>query len=146
MNIPNVFRVLYIGVFSGILLGLVLKLIESLTEVRVYTLLLNVDFIPFIGSIMWGETLEFVFHVLISISIAFIFVYLAHQFHIGESLPKLFLLSFIICLPTFPLYFLLSSLAIKEVPVWNDWLAFIYWGFAHFIYVWTLPVLYKKIY
>ncbi|WP_019416083.1 hypothetical protein [Paenisporosarcina sp. TG20] len=146
MNIPNIFKVLYIGVFSGILLGLVLKLIESLTHVRVYTLLLNVDFIPFIGSIMWGETLEFIFHVLISICTAFIFVYLAHQFHIGDSNPKLFLLSFIICLPTFPLYFLLSSLAIKEVPVWNDWSALSYWVLAHLIYVCILPILYKKVY
>ena len=50
-----------IGMFSGIILGLCLKWIEWLTGKQVYTLLLNVDFIPIIGPIQWPEWVEFVF-------------------------------------------------------------------------------------
>ena len=42
---------LYIGIFSGILLGLLMKFIQSVTNVKVYTLLLNVDFIPIFGKV-----------------------------------------------------------------------------------------------
>ncbi|WP_017379527.1 hypothetical protein [Paenisporosarcina sp. TG-14] len=144
MTRPTILKALYLGVVSGILLGLLLKLIESITTVRVYTLLLNIDFIPIIGGIAWGETVEFIFHVLVSIVIAFVFVYLVIRLRIEKSFSKLLFLSFILCLPTFGLYFLLSSLAIKDVPAWNDWLAFTYWSVAHLFYVWVLPVLYKK--
>lgn len=144
MTRPTILKAFYLGVVSGILLGLLLKLIESITTVRVYKLLLNIDFIPIIGGIAWGETVEFIFHVLVSIVIAFVFVYLVIRLRIEKSFPKLLFLSFILCLPTFGLYFLLSSLAIKEVPAWNNWLAFTYWSVAHLFYVWVLPVLYKK--
>lgn len=135
---------LYIGIFSGILLGLLMKFIQSVTNVKVYTLLLNVDFIPIFGKVQWPETVEFLFHVIISIVITFVFIALAERLHIQDSLPKLWVLSFLLCLPTFGLYFILSKLAIKEVPVWNDWQAFGYWSIAHLFYVWLLPILYKK--
>ena len=136
---------LFIGLLSGILLGLILKSIEHFTNVGVYTLLLNVDFLPIMGSIKWSESAEFFFHVLISIIIAIVFVNLAQRFKIEEHFYQLLLLSFLICLPTFLLYFILSSLAIKEVPAWNDWIAFTYWSFGHLIYVWIMAFLYKKI-
>lgn len=135
---------LYMGIGSGILLGLLLKLVESVSQIRVYTLLLNVDFIPIIGQIKWSEPIEFLFHVIVSICIAFVFIYLAEILHLKKSLFKLWLLSFILCLPTLGLYFILSVSAIKAVPAWNDWLAFTYWTIAHLIYAWVLPLLYLK--
>jgi hypothetical protein len=144
LGIRRILTFLYIGVFSGILLGLLLKIIESFSHVRVYTLLLNVDFIPFIGQIKWSEPIEFLFHLIISICIAFVFIYLANHLNFEKSLPKLWLMSFILCLPTLGLYFVLSVLAIKEVPAWNNWMAFTYWSIAHLIYAWILPLLYLK--
>lgn len=135
---------LYMGIGSGILLGLLLKLVEFVSQIRVYTLLLNVDFIPFIGQIKWSEPIEFLFHVIVSIIIAYVFIYLAEILHLKKSLFKLWLLSFILCLPTLGLYFILSVSAIKAVPAWNDWLAFTYWTIAHLIYAWVLPLLYLK--
>ena len=136
---------LYIGIVSGLLMGLFLKLIESITGFLVYTLLLNVDFLPLLGRFNWIEPIEFLFHLLVSIFIAFIFIYFVETMHIGSNFPKSLFLSFIICLPTFSSYFVLSGLAIKDVPKWNDWLAFAYWCMAHLFYMWMLPVLYKKL-
>jgi hypothetical protein len=144
MTKQKIISSLYMGIGSGILLGLLLKLVEFVSQIRVYTLLLNVDFIPFIGQIEWSEPTEFLFHVIISISIAYVFIYLADLLHLKKSLFKLWLLSFILCLPTLGLYFILSVSAIKVVPAWNDWLAFTYWTIAHLIYAWVLPLLYLK--
>jgi hypothetical protein len=129
---------------SGIFLGLLLKLIESISQIRVYTLLLNVDFIPIINQIKWSEPIEFLFHIVISIFISFVFILLADLLNLQKSLDKLWLLSLILCLPTFGLYFVLSLLAIQEVPAWNDLPAFTYWTIAHLIYAWVLPLLYLK--
>ena len=46
---------LWIGFWSGLILGLLLKWIQSVTGEQVYTLLLNVDFIPLIGDVQWSE-------------------------------------------------------------------------------------------
>jgi hypothetical protein len=129
---------------SGIFLGLLLKLIESISQIRVYTLLLNVDFIPIINQIKWSEPIEFLFHIVISIFISFVFILLADLLNLQKSLDKLWLLSLILCLPTFGLYFVLSLLAIQEVPAWNYLPAFTYWTIAHLIYAWVLPLLYLK--
>ncbi|MFX3674238.1 MAG: hypothetical protein ACE3JQ_07310 [Paenisporosarcina sp.] len=144
-NSRSIILSLFIGLLNGIVLGLILKSIEHFTNIGVYTLLLNVDFIPIFGSHDWSETTEFFFHVFISIVITFVFVNLAQRFKLGKYFKQLMLLSFLICLPTFILYFILSELAIKEVPIWYDWKAFTYWSVGHFMYVWTLAFLYKKL-
>ncbi|WP_245827539.1 hypothetical protein [Paenisporosarcina indica] len=126
------------------MMGLLLKLCESITEINVYTLLLNVDFIPLIGHIDWVEPIEFLFHLLISIVIAFIFIISVEFLQFRGQFPSLWFLSFIICLPAIGSYFILSDLSNKEVPQWDDWLAFTYWCVAHVFYMWLLPLLYKK--
>jgi len=138
----NIGNSLYIGAFSGVLMALLLRVIEAITDVRVYTLLLNVDFIPFIGQIPWPEPIEFLFHLVISIGITFIFIHLADRLKFRDSFSNYLYLSFILCLPAICLYIPLSALAIKGVPKWNDWTAFTYWCIAHFVYIWLLPIFY----
>ncbi|MET1013437.1 MAG: hypothetical protein ABWX61_02875 [Paenisporosarcina sp.] len=145
MDRQTILLAIYIGLTSGILLGLFLKLIEKITGILVYTLLLNIDFIPGIESIKWAESLEFFFHVLVSILISFVFVYLVIKLQIGQNFKKLLGLSFLLCIPTFALFFILSLLAIKEVPAWNDWDAFGYWTLTHLFYVWLVATLYIKL-
>jgi hypothetical protein len=59
------------GLLSGIVLGLFLKIIQSITNLKVYTLLLNVDYVPFLKSIHLPEIVEFILHLMISIILAF---------------------------------------------------------------------------
>ena len=125
-------------------MGLLLKLCETITEINVYTLLLNVDFIPHIGHIDWVEPIEFLFHLLLSIVIAFVFIILVEYLRFRGQFSSLWFLSFIICLPAIGSYFILSNLSNKEVPQWNDWQAFTYWCVGHVFYMWLLPLLYKK--
>jgi ribose/xylose/arabinose/galactoside ABC-type transport system permease subunit len=118
---------------SGIILGLCLKWIEWLTGKQVYTLLLNVDFIPIIGPIQWPEWVEFVFHLLIAVVIGIVFVYIVGKLN-NMSIRKIVLCSFLLTLPTIPLYFPLTLLALKPTPAVDDAVAIFYWTAGHLIF------------
>ncbi len=118
---------------SGIILGLCLKWIEWLTGKQVYTLLLNVDFIPIIGPIQWPEWVEFVFHLLIAAAIGIVFVYIVGKL-INMSIRKIVLCSFLLTLPTIPLYFPLTLLALKPTPAVDDAVAIFYWTAGHLVF------------
>jgi len=138
----KVLKGIWIGFWSGLLLGLLLKWIQRVTGEQVYTLLLNVDFIPFVGKINWSEPVEFAFHLAISLLISIAYVYLAKRRN--YSFGQLTLLSLLLCIPTFILFFPLSSLAIRtDVPALTDVGAYLYWILAHLTYALALPVLYK---
>ncbi|MDQ0427899.1 uncharacterized membrane protein YjjP (DUF1212 family) [Planomicrobium stackebrandtii] len=133
---------LWIGFWSGLILGLLLKWIQSVTGEQVYTLLLNVDFVPVIGSVQWSEITEFIFHMIIALVIGVVFVYVAKRRN--YSFGQLVLISLLMSAPFPFLYFLLSWLAVEaEVPAATDWSAFLYWIFAHLTYALLLPILYK---
>ncbi|MGE6368518.1 hypothetical protein ACQKDD_06200 [Planococcus kocurii] len=133
---------LWIGFWSGLILGLLMKWIQSVTGVQIYTLLLNVDFVPVIGTIQWSEVTEFIFHMTISLIIGVVFVYLAKRRN--YSFGQLVLISLLMSVPFPFLYFLLSYFAIEaNVPAVTDWGAFLYWVFSHLTYSLLLPILYK---
>lgn len=68
-------QVLIIGILTSFILGLFLKLLEVITNLKVYTLLLNIDFIPILGDINFPEGIEFSFHIIVSVILAFVFNY-----------------------------------------------------------------------
>lgn len=133
---------IWIGFWSGLFLGLLLKWIQAVTGEKVYTLLLNVDFIPLIGNIEWSEVSAFIFHLAISLIFGIIYVYMAKRRH--YSFGQLTLLSLVLCIPLYLLYFPLSSLAeTAEAPSFADAGAIMYWMFGHLAYALVLPILYK---
>ncbi|MDX5474948.1 MAG: hypothetical protein LPK00_05360 [Bacillaceae bacterium] len=130
------------GLISGILMGLLMKLFQILFQKEVYTLLLNIDFIPYIGTITFSETVEFIFHLLIALIIGIVFVFIAEIYKL-VTLSKLFLLSFILTFPTVFLYFPLTILAIKETPDVADYLALTLWTIAHLFFALFIPIFYR---
>ncbi|TWT07397.1 hypothetical protein FQV26_06180 [Planococcus sp. CPCC 101016] len=133
---------IWIGFWSGLILGLLLKWIQSVTGEQVYTLLLNVDFIPIIGNVQWSEVTEFIFHMSISLIIGVVFVYISKRRN--YSFGQLVIISLLLSVPFPFLFFLLSWLAVEaNVPAVTDWGAFLYWVFAHLTYSLLLPILYK---
>ena len=129
------------GLISGILMGLLMKLFQLMFHKEVYTLLLNIDFIPYIGTITFSETIEFIFHLLVSILIGIIFAFITERYKLVR-LSKLFLLSFILTFPTIFLYFPLTILAIKETPSVTDYLAITLWTIAHLFFSLFIPICY----
>ncbi|MGD7043545.1 hypothetical protein [Jeotgalibacillus proteolyticus] len=131
-----------LGLLSGFLLGFILKGMEAATSLKVYTLLLNIDFIPIIGDILWPEWIEFLFHLIIAVIIGIVYWYGAQKI---TGWAKLIVFAFLLTFPVIFLYFPLSFLAIKEVPEPGNMIAFGLWSTAHFIYMFSLPVFYLLI-
>jgi hypothetical protein len=130
-----------IGIISGILLGLLFKSLQSQTGIKVYVLLLNIDFIPFLGEIRWSELTEFLFHLIISCMIGILFTFSIHYFNLSGL--TLWMLAFGLTLPALLLYFPLSSMAIKEVPAPYDPGGITLWLTGHLVYIVSLPLLYQ---
>ncbi|SER86466.1 hypothetical protein SAMN04487944_111106 [Gracilibacillus ureilyticus] len=99
-------------------------------NVKVYTLLMNVDFLPFFEGRVFPPILEWIFHLLIAWIIAFFYlVLLKPKYKIRKSLLAC-LLSFIAAMSYFPL----TVLAKKETPAVDNATAVIFWFSGHAIY------------
>ncbi|ARF14090.1 hypothetical protein [Sporosarcina ureae] len=66
----------WIGIVTGIFLAVFLKAVQSLTGHKVYTLLLNVDYIPIIKEYAFPEVIEVFFHLIVSVVLCIILVML----------------------------------------------------------------------
>lgn len=138
----KVLKGLWIGFWSGLILGLLLKWMQAVTGVRNYELLLNVDFIPLVNQVNWSELTEFVLHLIISLVIGIVYVYIAK--HRRYTFGQLTIISLLLTLPTYILFFPLAMLAVEaDVPEPTDMGAFLYWILAHLTYALLLPILYK---
>ncbi|WP_421384382.1 hypothetical protein ACOJQI_07055 [Bacillus salacetis] len=115
-------------------------MVESLTNQKVYTLLLNIDFVPLLGTIEWPEAIEFFFHLVVSWLLGLTFYYLSCRW--GSGFKQRWFLAASLTIPALFMYFPLSVLAIKEVPEVNNWEAFLYWIIAHFLFMLSMVLLY----
>lgn len=113
---------------------------QILTGIKVYVLLLNVDFIPVFGETNFSEWIEFLFHLVISCVIGVLFVYLMERLNVSGK--GSWVLSLALTIPTVFLYFPLSHLAIKEVPGLMYGEAIFLWTAGHLLYALSLPPLY----
>lgn len=132
----RIFQGAVTGLISGTVLGLFLKLVETITNLKVYTLLLNIDFI-YIGYI--PEILEFIVHLAVSVMIGIIFVFLTHFLKLVKVKQQV-LLSCFLTVPTVFLYFPLTILSIKETPELLDFTAILWWTLGHLLYALILPI------
>ncbi|MGB7998675.1 MAG: hypothetical protein WCF60_01035 [Anaerobacillus sp.] len=130
------------GTISGIVLGLILKSIQAITGELVYTLLLNVDFIPIIGGKNLPELIEFGFHLIISLIVGIVFSFVSFHFFKDRNKAQA-ILAYVLTLPTVFLYFPLTYLAIKPTPDLFNMTAFSYWTFGHVIYAGVLFAVYR---
>ncbi|WP_411345588.1 hypothetical protein ACE3MZ_06190 [Paenibacillus sp. WLX1005] len=114
------------GLVSGIILGLVLKWIQYGTGALVYTLLLNVDFVPVLPDVL-PEWLEFAMHLVVALVLGVLFRLWISRWHhpwlagltLGAASSLLF----------FPL-----AMMSDRVPAVNDGQAYMYWLIGHLVY------------
>ena len=67
MNKQLIFQACTAGILAGFLLGFSLKLIQEISGLLVYTLLMNVDYIPVLKQFQFPEWIEFSFHLVVSV-------------------------------------------------------------------------------
>lgn len=130
-HIKAIVKSLVGGLVSGIALGLFLKWIQFHTNLKVYTLLLNVDYVPILKNIQFPEIIEFGLHLVISIMLALIFnVYINRRSLKKEVIHRLVLrVSLIVGLLLYP-----TTLLSERTPSITDAYAFLVWMAGHWIY------------
>ncbi|WP_134701759.1 hypothetical protein [Ammoniphilus sp. YIM 78166] len=129
------------GVVSGSLLGLLLKLVEHYSHIRVYTLLLNVDYIPLLNQFFLPELIEFSLHLLVSVGLSIILLYILEKKEVGklEGFQVVFVVSLLIGLLLYPT----TSLS-SRTPALTDGLAWIYWLLGHGLYGGVLGLMLRR--
>ncbi|WP_286182645.1 hypothetical protein [Bacillus sp. ISL-55] len=108
-----------------------LKLVQSLTNLKVYTLLLNVDYIPILKDLKLSEVVEFGLHMVISIGLAFVldFYMIRKNFH-KEAITRFVIsVSLIVGLLLYP-----TTLLSERTPPISSAYAFLFWMAGHWIY------------
>lgn len=128
------------GFISGSIMGVAMKGLEAVFSKKIYILLLNVDFIPFIGNRNLPELVEFLFHVLIAVFIGIIFAWLMEKKANSKTSP--YICSLLLTLPTVFLYFPLTILAKKDTPPVDDLISFSLWTIGHILFAILIPIFY----
>lgn len=119
------------GIASGILLGLFLKVIEHITSLEVYTLLLNVDYVPVLKEMKLSEPIEFALHLVISVllSIALAVFLKQKNWSRGRSLFWVSLVCLTVGLVLYP-----TTVLSVHTPELSDFAALLFWLAGHLLY------------
>ncbi|MFS0836768.1 hypothetical protein [Paenibacillus sp. 1P03SA] len=137
-GIMLVLRGFAFGLVPGIVLALLFKAVEYLAGPRVYTLLLNVDFIPGLGGNL-PEWFELTLHLAVSVLIGFLYAFLLGR------LGKPWLPGLLLGIAPIPLFIPLTQLAVSaKTPGLSDVNAMIWWIAGHLLYGMILALLGRK--
>lgn len=125
----RILHLFWIGIVTGTIFGLLLKGIQAISGKKVYTLLLNVDYIPWFRDRVFHEFVEFSFHLIISIVVVFVLYWLFKKTHMeNRIMPYVFANGFIA-------FMLFTTTALSDrTPDVLDAQAFGFWLVGHIIY------------
>ncbi|MFC4558191.1 hypothetical protein ACFO3D_08195 [Virgibacillus kekensis] len=127
-----------VGLIAGLILGGLLKMAEQLTGKKVYTLLMNVDYIPVIRKWNMTGAQEFMLHLVVAVLLVFtLYILLKKYYH-----PLTLYIS--INLIVGGLLYLTTVLSART-PELTDMEAFSYWMLGHFIYGLSVGIMVRKI-
>lgn len=134
-------RGLLIGTMSGIILAGFFKFIEIFIHIPLYTLLLAIDFVPFLNRLQGGEAFEFCLHMAISLFIGVVYVWICT---IRRS-KKYYTISFLLTLPTFFLYFPLTTLSHRTTLTPTAITPALLWIAGHLLFSYCMAFFYKHL-
>lgn len=119
------------GIISGVALGVFLKIIENVTGIKVYTLLLNVDYVPVLNKVELTEWAEFTLHLIISIMLSITMQYYLQQkkWAKKEKVKLVMVVSLVIGLLLYP-----TTILSERTPELTDLNAFLIWMTGHGLY------------
>ena len=132
---------MFTGVVAGLVLGLFLKIVEHLTNKRVYTLLLNVDYFPVLKNYHFPEVIEFAFHLIISLLIAGCLFALRNRLNWTNTALIVYstISQLIIGCVLYP-----TTMLSDRTPVVTDAIAFSWWLIGHILYGLLVGILLRK--
>lgn len=121
----------FAGLLAGILLGLFLKFVESATGLKVYTLLLNVDYIPILKDIKVSEIIEFLLHLIVSVVLGVLLHInlIKKDFPIKQKVRFVVKVSLLIGLFLYP-----TTMLSDRTPEITSAYSFFFWMVGHGLY------------
>ncbi|MGN7408686.1 MULTISPECIES: hypothetical protein [unclassified Sporosarcina] len=128
------------GLIGGLILTFLFKWIESATGEKVYTFLLNVDYIPVVGDITFQEWIEVFFHLVVSVSVAlgFYLLYRLRPSWKKRAITICAVGSVIIGIALFP-----TTALSDRTPEITDGLSFLYWILGHALFGAVLGIFFR---
>lgn len=130
------------GMIAGLVLTLFLKVIQFMTGYKVYTLLLNIDYIPILNVFKFPEIVEVIFHLIVSVVLATVLILILRQLPTISSITIIALcifVSFIIGGLYFP-----TTIFSERTPPLSSLPSFFYWMVGHVLYGSILGILFSS--
>ncbi|WP_235533180.1 hypothetical protein [Paenibacillus sp. Leaf72] len=124
-----------VGAVAGVLLGLYMKAVQQLTGETVYTLLLNVDYIPLLNELALSELGEFALHLVVSalVGIGLALFFRSVRWSAVRQTYAVIAISLLIGLVLFP-----TTLLADRTPSIGSGAAWTWWLVGHAVYGWVL--------
>ncbi|WP_246943911.1 hypothetical protein [Bacillus pinisoli] len=130
-----------IGIVSGVLLGFFFKGIEISLGIKVYTLLLNIDYIPYLKELSLPEWGEFLLHLIVSILLCIILYSLIRRstWTNKQMMVRIVLINTIIGFLLYP-----TTALSTRTPALTSLEALSFWIIGHIVYGVILALLFRK--
>lgn len=122
-------RLIGIGIIVGGIFGLLFKLIEKLTNKKVYTLLMNVDYFPVIKHWELNEVVEFSLHLFVSVIVVLVLFNGLKRAGSERRIAPYIWLNILIG----GLLYVTTTFS-ERTPELTDMIAFIFWLGGHVIF------------
>lgn len=126
-------RIVMAGLVGGLMMAGFLRVIESVSGLKVYTLLLNVDYIPFFKRATGVEWLELSMHMVVSIGVSWFIVVglfrVVNTATVWKAYVSVILFSLLIGILLYP-----STVLSERTPALGDPAAWFWWLASHVLY------------
>lgn len=144
MSRRSLYKVSIIGIVAALLLALFFKVVEERTSHKVYTLLLNIDYIPVLNTVQFPEIVEVGFHIIISVVVC-LFLFLFIRFKKITQSRKIIRFCVVVNVLIAILYYPTTLLS-ERTPAFTNLWAFVFWIIGHIGYGWIVGVLLTKLF
>ena len=104
---------------------------ERLTNLKVYTLLMNIDYVPILNRYKFSAWVGFSFHLIICVILTFFLAFLALRLQWRSK--EILLYTIIVNIVISVLYYPTTTLS-DRTPPFLSWPSFMLWVFVHIVY------------
>ena len=138
----KIFHTFVYSLIAGMFLGFFMKWLQDVTGYKVYTLLMNVDYIPILKEYIFPAWIEFTFHLIIAVILAYAIVWVAWKKHYTRKQLIRFtiVVNIIIAIALYP-----TTALSDRTPALFSFPSFGLWLVAHIAYGIVLGVLLARL-
>ncbi|KYG28637.1 hypothetical protein [Priestia endophytica] len=129
------------GIVSGTIMSVFLKVVEELTHLRVYTLLLNVDYIPLLKRVTSNEPLELIPHLIVAIIVSVGWFVMLQKINLTKQKGRIATIMMAMCIG---LLLYPSTIMSERTPSLSSFSSLGFWLLGHLVFGILLSLFYKQ--